>query len=592
MFVVATMCGSCGRTADIDILKTSVCDNCGSDDLDVIDTEATLETDAAKGRYVVRHDRYGDSYHHQSIELARRELKNTVPPGEWYVYDRHEKRRVGDDEGDQHTGSLEMEAANDAPIPDDVGARDVDQGTIASQVGKMNILSISGGRVRGLYKGRNPVGIQLPVSQGYAVNIYLANDDTYTVQRVFRGRVMGEQKGIYFDQVGEAAYQAGMYQSNEFGGHRKGGGLESEASPLLLSQGPAAARRARERGSRQSHSTTCPRCGAHMDEVRTYDNNSRLEARCSDCGWRGTKSKTSKRENPYGTCPKCGSGRYRKDFKSCVQCGYKGKESSIDPRHDMDQLHDVSGTSEMGHCSSCLQTFKLGSTDPTDPVPQCPHCGSMATSVAGATNTHTAADSTSGEMWAEVKPQCLNCNRHLIPGSTYRVISPVYDAGACSQSCANSVANMLKEKHADTDPGATVEIIAPDTQHMPVAAAREAKLDQITAGVLETNPGMNREAARALAEKTLARFPRLAAVKEEGPEPNLDMPHALQHYIDQYRQQHTSAEKSPKFPLLCGECGNRFSRTIGRNTYEVKCPRCGSYDTEPDYQHPNGHLWP
>ena len=35
-----------------------------------------------------------------------------------------------------------------------------------------------------------------------------------------------------------------------------------------------------------------------------------------------------------------------------------------------------------------------------------------------------------------------------------------------------------------------------------------------------------------------------------------------------------------KIKFECVECGKTFSRAIGLRTYEVKCPRCGSYDTE------------
>lgn len=34
-------------------------------------------------------------------------------------------------------------------------------------------------------------------------------------------------------------------------------------------------------------------------------------------------------------------------------------------------------------------------------------------------------------------------------------------------------------------------------------------------------------------------------------------------------------------PMLCVECGHRFKKTINPGMFEVKCPKCGSYDTEP-----------
>lgn len=36
-----------------------------------------------------------------------------------------------------------------------------------------------------------------------------------------------------------------------------------------------------------------------------------------------------------------------------------------------------------------------------------------------------------------------------------------------------------------------------------------------------------------------------------------------------------------KIQMQCMECGARFKKKIGPKTFEVKCPKCGSYDTEP-----------
>jgi DNA-directed RNA polymerase subunit RPC12/RpoP len=40
-------------------------------------------------------------------------------------------------------------------------------------------------------------------------------------------------------------------------------------------------------------------------------------------------------------------------------------------------------------------------------------------------------------------------------------------------------------------------------------------------------------------------------------------------------------EAAKATPMECIECGKKFKKKIGRNTFEVKCPKCGSYDTEP-----------
>jgi len=36
----------------------------------------------------------------------------------------------------------------------------------------------------------------------------------------------------------------------------------------------------------------------------------------------------------------------------------------------------------------------------------------------------------------------------------------------------------------------------------------------------------------------------------------------------------------PPTPMVCQECGHKFKKRIGAGTVEVKCPKCGGYDTE------------
>lgn len=88
-----------------------------------------------------------------------------------------------------------------------------------AQIGQMNVLAISGGRVEPI-----PGGVRLPVSQGYAVEVFLdCVSDTYEVRRTrtINGerQVLGEVKGVYFDSVGEMAYQASCFVNVAFGGH-------------------------------------------------------------------------------------------------------------------------------------------------------------------------------------------------------------------------------------------------------------------------------------------------------------------------------------------------------------------------------------
>ena len=88
-----------------------------------------------------------------------------------------------------------------------------------AQIGRMNIMSISGGRV---WIDEND-DLLLPVSSGYRVRICLEADDTYTVTREMkRGPklfVKGVQTDVYCDEIGEVAYRASCYKNVAFGEH-------------------------------------------------------------------------------------------------------------------------------------------------------------------------------------------------------------------------------------------------------------------------------------------------------------------------------------------------------------------------------------
>ena len=88
--------------------------------------------------------------------------------------------------------------------------------TLIAQIGRMNVLAISGGRK--YLVGGNLV---LPVGNGYSVEVaYDQGSDDYTVRRVFKRGMKrwtkGEATGILCDQVGEIAYQASSFRSYEF----------------------------------------------------------------------------------------------------------------------------------------------------------------------------------------------------------------------------------------------------------------------------------------------------------------------------------------------------------------------------------------
>jgi hypothetical protein len=86
-----------------------------------------------------------------------------------------------------------------------------DAAVLVRQIGTVNILATSGGRV-----WRRETGITLPVRYGYSVTVDLAAGDTYTVRRMFTRAgqvwVKGELDGVYCDQVGEAVYAAGCFR--------------------------------------------------------------------------------------------------------------------------------------------------------------------------------------------------------------------------------------------------------------------------------------------------------------------------------------------------------------------------------------------
>lgn len=105
------------------------------------------------------------------------------------------------------------------PVRDvrDITFRPINYQELVSQIGKLNIFAISGGRVQ-----VRDTGITLPVSNGYSVTIDLAWNDTYTVRRVFKRKgeffIKGAVENVYCDQVGEIAYQASCFRSNpDFG---------------------------------------------------------------------------------------------------------------------------------------------------------------------------------------------------------------------------------------------------------------------------------------------------------------------------------------------------------------------------------------
>lgn len=100
--------------------------------------------------------------------------------------------------------------------------RPFDEDVLINQIGKMNVLAISGGRV---YVSKNQqgetVGIDLPCGAGYRVSIELGWNDEYIVTRQFvrKGTIFnkGTVENVLCDNIGEVAYKAACFRSYDFG---------------------------------------------------------------------------------------------------------------------------------------------------------------------------------------------------------------------------------------------------------------------------------------------------------------------------------------------------------------------------------------
>ena len=93
--------------------------------------------------------------------------------------------------------------------------RECDTRQLIEQIGRMNVLSISGGRVI-----RRETGVTLPVGSGYSVTVDLDWNDTYVVRRMYKREgwwVKGEQRNVYCDEVGEVSYRASCYSNGPWG---------------------------------------------------------------------------------------------------------------------------------------------------------------------------------------------------------------------------------------------------------------------------------------------------------------------------------------------------------------------------------------
>ena len=100
--------------------------------------------------------------------------------------------------------------------------RPFNEDELISQIGHMNILAISGGRVIVVKNNDGEtIEVELKCGAGYRVSIALGWDNTYTVTRQYvrKGTVFnkGTIEGVYCDNIGEVAYKAACFRSYDFG---------------------------------------------------------------------------------------------------------------------------------------------------------------------------------------------------------------------------------------------------------------------------------------------------------------------------------------------------------------------------------------
>ena len=120
-----------------------------------------------------------------------------------------------------HQGTRKL-GRRDDPATKTASARDMVPEQTLAQIGKMNLMAISGFR----WEMDSNGDMLLPISSGYRVRISLDANDTYTVTREMkRGDkifVKGTQSDVYAEDLGETCYQASSYKSNDWGGHTVG----------------------------------------------------------------------------------------------------------------------------------------------------------------------------------------------------------------------------------------------------------------------------------------------------------------------------------------------------------------------------------
>lgn len=171
-------------------------------------------------------------------------------------------------------------------------------------------------------------------------------------------------------------------------------------------------------------------------------------------------------------------------------------------------------------CSSCLHEFDKAVPDPAAPMPNCPNCGSVATAVyPDSTKSLPIADWAVGSLDAAFAKLTAGAGTRVggvvvndwSEAERARLLDGMADFDALASAPAFPMV-VGEDGSVDWAPGARERFAAWIAEvRGPSIDPREAKVSEVAAGILHTNPGMGHEAAQALAEETVRRFPRMVA---------------------------------------------------------------------------------
>jgi hypothetical protein len=89
----------------------------------------------------------------------------------------------------------------------------IDPGTRLAVTGLLPLLLLTHEDSEGSY----PTGVLLHQGRGRAVAIVLDWNDTYRVSRLHRGRILGTERNVYFDQLDESVWRASCFEDGPFG---------------------------------------------------------------------------------------------------------------------------------------------------------------------------------------------------------------------------------------------------------------------------------------------------------------------------------------------------------------------------------------